>query len=94
MQKRLAERDITCELTEAGCDWLVNEGFNVTYGARPLRRAIQRHLENQLSRGVLSGEFKEGNHIIADVNEAGDGLALRVADGAGAEAEREMAGVV
>ena len=93
VQKRLAERDITCELTEAGCDWLVNEGFNVTYGARPLRRAIQRHLENQLSRGVLSGEFQEGDRIIADLNEAGDGLALRVASGALEEDERELAGV-
>ena len=90
----IRDRDITCELTEAGCDWLVNEGFNVTYGARPLRRAIQRHLENQLSRGVLSGEFKGGDHIIADVNEGGDGLALRVQDGAEAEGERELAGVV
>ena len=60
---------------------------------RPLRRAIQRHLENQLSRGVLSGEFKGGDHVIADLNEAGDGLALRVAAGAGAAGERELAGV-
>ena len=96
VQKRLAERDITCELTEAGCDWLVNEGFNVTYGARPLRRAIQRHLEDRLAQGVLSGEFNEHDHVIADVNEAGDGLALRVRDGAGAEGEREaeLVGVV
>ena len=93
VQQRLAERDITCELTEAGCDWLVNEGFNVTYGARPLRRAIQRHLENQLSRGVLSGEFQEGDRIIADLNEAGDGLALRVGDGAESEGEWGLAGV-
>ena len=78
VQERLAERDITCELTEAGCEWLVNEGFDVTYGARPLRRAIQRHLENQLSRGVLSGEFNAGDHVVADVNEAGDGLELAV----------------
>ena len=72
----------------------MKEGFNVSYGARPLRRAIQRHLENQLSRGVLSGEFNEHDHIIADVNEAGDGLELRVRVRAGTEGEREMAGVV
>ena len=90
VQERLAERNITCELKEAGCDWLVKEGFDVSYGARPLRRAIQRHLENQLSRGVLSGEFKEGDHVIADVNEAGDGLALSVSVPA---EEKELAGV-
>ena len=76
VQERLAEREITCELTAAARDWLVKAGFNITYGARPLRRAIQRHLENALSRGVLSGEFAAGHHIVADVNAAGDGLEL------------------
>ena len=79
VQERLAERNITCELTEAGCEWLVKEGFNVSYGARPLRRAIQRHVENQLSRGVLSADFNDGDHILIDVNSAGDGLDLSVA---------------
>ena len=79
VQERLAERNITCELTEAGCEWLVKEGFDVSYGARPLRRAIQRHVENQLSRGVLSGDFNDGDHVLIDVNSAGDGLDLSVA---------------
>ena len=78
VQERLAERNITCELTEAGCEWLVQEGFDVSYGARPLRRAIQRHVENQLSRGVLSGDFNDGDHVLIDVNSAGDGLDLSV----------------
>ena len=90
VQERLSERQITCELTAAGCEWLVKEGFDVTYGARPLRRAIQRHLENQLSRGVLSGEFNEGDHIVADVNEAGEGLELTVR--AATAPERELVG--
>ena len=78
VQERLAERNITCELTEAGCEWLVKEGFDVSYGARPLRRAIQRHVENQLSRGVLSGDFNDGDHVLIDVNSAGNGLDLSV----------------
>ena len=57
----------------------MGEGFNVTYGARPLRRAIQRHLETPLARGVLAGDFAAGDRIVADVNGAGDGLALAVA---------------
>ena len=92
VQQRLAERDITCELTEAGREWLVKEGFDVSYGARPLRRAIQRHLENQLSRGVLSGDFKEGDHVVADVNASRDGLELTVSAAAGA-ADMELASV-
>ena len=93
VQERLAEREITCELMPAGCDWLVKEGFDVSYGARPLRRAIQRHLENQLSRGVLSGEFKEGDHVVADVSAGGDGLALTVSASAGIAPKRELARV-
>ena len=88
VQQRLAERNITCELTEAGCEWLVKEGFDVSYGARPLRRAIQRHVENQLSRGVLSGEFNDGDHILIDENSTGDGLTLTVQ-----VAERELVAV-
>ena len=64
----------------------------MTYGARPLRRAIQRHLENQLSRGVLSGEFNEGDHVVADLNEAGDGLALEVKEREPSE-EKELLGI-
>ena len=93
VQERLAERRITLELTEAACDWLVDEGFDVTYGARPLRRAIQRHLENQLSRGVLAGEFNEGDHILADLNEAGDGLSMRLDAEAEQAPEARLAGV-
>ncbi len=89
VQERLAERNITCTLTEPGCEWLVKEGFDVTYGARPLRRAIQRHVENQLSRGVLSGQYKEGDHVVIDVNAAGDGLDLTVET----PAEPELASV-
>ena len=83
VQARLAERGITCALTPAACDWLAQEGFDVTYGARPLRRAIQRHLENGLARGALSGEFAAGDHLVAEVNPAGDGLTLAVVEAAG-----------
>ncbi len=66
VQKRIAERQITFELTEAAKEWLAKEGFDPVYGARPLRRAIQRHIENRLSRGILSGEIKEGSHVVID----------------------------
>ena len=79
VQQRLAERNITCTLTDAACDWLVKEGFDVSYGARPLRRAIQRHVENQLSQGVLSGQFQEGCHVTIDVNPTASALTLTTA---------------
>src|SRR3972149_5927573 len=55
LHKRLVEQQITVELTEAAKDWLCKEGFDPTFGARPLRRAIQRHIENPLSKRILSG---------------------------------------
>ena len=79
VRQRLAERGIGGTLTAGAADWLAREGFDAAYGARPLRRAIQRHVENRLSQGVLSGQFNEGDHITIEVNAAGDGLELRTA---------------
>ncbi len=69
--ERLAEQGITFELTQAAADWLAEEGFDPVYGARPLRRAIQRSLENRLSRGILSGEFQGGDHLVVNAEDAG-----------------------
>ena len=69
--QRLAEQEITFELTPAAASWLAEEGFDPVYGARPLRRAIQRHLENPLSKGILSGEFQTGDHLVVEASEAG-----------------------
>ena len=74
VRQRLAERDITFELTPEASQWLADEGFDPVYGARPLRRAVQRHLENALSRGILSGEFQNGDHVVVEA--ADGGLAL------------------
>ena len=71
VQKRLAERKVTVEITEAAREWLAKEGFDPVFGARPLRRAIQRYIENPLSKRILTGEFKEGDNIIVDVGEEG-----------------------
>ena len=71
VQKRLKERDITFELTQEAEVWLAREGFDPVYGASPLRRAIQRHLENPLARMVLAGEVDDGAHVVVDVGEEG-----------------------
>ena len=76
--KRLVERQITVELTDAAKSWLAKEGFDPVFGARPLRRAIQRWLENPLSQKILRGEFREGDHVLADVG--GEGLTFKKAE--------------
>ena len=73
---RLSEHGVTLDLTGAARDWLASEGFDRIYGARPLRRVVQRSIENPLSRLILGGEFTSGDHIVADVNTEDDGLSF------------------
>jgi len=67
LQIRLAERDISITLSENAIEWLGNTGFDQTYGARPLRRAIQRHIENVLARDILAEKFNSGDKVSVDV---------------------------
>ncbi len=69
VRQNLAEQGVSVELTEAARAWLAKEGFDPTFGARPLRRAIQRFVENPLAKRILAGEFEEGQAILADVGE-------------------------
>ncbi len=71
VKKRLAERKITAELTEEAKAQLAKEGFDPAFGARPLRRTLQRQVENPLSTKILKGEFKEGDRIMVDVSPEG-----------------------
>ncbi|AEE95654.1 ATP-dependent Clp protease ATP-binding subunit [Mahella australiensis] len=65
--KRLAEKNIYMEVTPAARDYLAKEGFDPIYGARPLRRAIQRMVEDNLSEELLKGTIAPGDSVIADV---------------------------
>ncbi|MBI4234625.1 MAG: AAA family ATPase [Chloroflexi bacterium] len=76
---RLSERGVTIQLTDTAAAWLAKEGFDPVYGARPLRRAVQRHVENPLSSRILAGEFKDGDRVLVDVAPDGKGLAFRKA---------------
>jgi ATP-dependent Clp protease ATP-binding subunit ClpC len=66
LQGRLAERKLGVEITEKAKSWLAKEGYDPLFGARPLRRAIEHHVENPLSTKILQGEFKEGDTIVVD----------------------------
>jgi len=68
LRGRLAERKMTLELSERAREWLVTNGFDSEYGARPLRRLIQRQVENPLAKQVLGGELADGDAILVDVS--------------------------
>jgi len=68
---RLTEQGITLEVTERFKDRLVEEGYNPSYGARPLRRAITRLLEDCLAEEILSGRIKDGDAVVVDVDDEG-----------------------
>ncbi|MBM3949309.1 MAG: AAA family ATPase [SAR202 cluster bacterium] len=77
VEKRLAEHGVTLEMTGSAREWLAKEGFDPVYGARPLRRAVQRFVENELSKKVIAGEFKAGDHVVVDAG--ADGLTFQKA---------------
>ncbi|MDH5447055.1 MAG: ATP-dependent chaperone ClpB [Gammaproteobacteria bacterium] len=72
LRERLKDRNLDIELTEAALDKLGEAGFDPVYGARPLKRSIQSHVENPLAQDILSGKFLPGDVIKVDVS--GDGL--------------------
>jgi ATP-dependent Clp protease ATP-binding subunit ClpB len=66
VRKRLAERHITLEVTDDAKDFLGNEGFDPVYGARPLKRVIQRRLLDRLALEMLDGSINDGDTVVAD----------------------------
>ena len=77
VQERMSEHGLTVELTQAAREWLANTGYDSSFGARPLRRALQKYVESPLSVSLLSGEFHTGAHILVDVDEAREQLVFR-----------------
>ncbi|MEC2198962.1 ATP-dependent protease ATP-binding subunit ClpC [Bacillus subtilis] len=69
LTKRLKEQDLSIELTDAAKAKVAEEGVDLEYGARPLRRAIQKHVEDRLSEELLRGNIHKGQHIILDVED-------------------------
>ncbi len=71
LRKRLAERKITLRVTEKAVEWIATEGFDPVYGARPLKRVIQRKVADALARGLLAGEYREGDTVLVDAGPEG-----------------------
>ncbi len=71
LAKLLADRQLRLELTEKARDFLAEAGYDPVYGARPLRRALQHHLQDKLAPLILEGKFKEGDTVLVDANTGG-----------------------
>jgi len=67
----LKDRDITLNLTPKGKEWLAREGYDPAYGARPLKRVIQREVQDRLAEAILSGEVHDGQTVLVDAADAG-----------------------
>jgi ATP-dependent Clp protease ATP-binding subunit ClpB len=72
LRQRLAERDLELQVSPVAMDRLAELGFDPLYGARPLKRVIRKHLEDQLARAMLAGEIVDGQQVVVAVDEAGD----------------------
>ena len=72
VRERLSERSVDFRVTEAARAALVKEGYDPNFGARPLRRTIERRVENELAKRVLAGEFDEGDCVVVDIDDAGE----------------------
>ncbi|MGQ9491539.1 MAG: ATP-dependent Clp protease ATP-binding subunit [Anaerolineae bacterium] len=70
---RLAEHGLKIELTDTARDWLAAEGYDPQFGARPVRRTLERYVENPLAKRLLAGDFHEGDTILVDVAQDADG---------------------
>ena len=81
VQKRLGEEELSLRLTQAATDFLVDHGYDEHYGARPLKRAIQKYVEDPLSEKILVGDFAKGDEIEVDVAPDKERLAFRALSG-------------
>jgi ATP-dependent Clp protease ATP-binding subunit ClpC len=78
VQKRLGDEELTLKLTDAANIFLVKHGYDEKFGARPLKRAIQRYIEDPLSEKILLAEFAKGDEIEVDVSADNEKLDFRV----------------
>ncbi len=85
VRERLAEHGLDVAITESAVKWLAEVGFDPSFGARPLRRALQKHIESPLSISVLAGQFQKGDTVIVALDEENKQLVFRKAE----EAKKE-----
>ncbi len=79
LASRLSERRLTLEVTAAAREWLALTGYDPAYGARPLRRLVQKAIGDQLAQELLAGQIRDGDTVLVDLNEEKDALEVRSA---------------
>ena len=80
LQARLADRDISLELTADARNWLADKGYDPHYGARPLKRIIQNHVQDQLAESLLQGKIRHGEMVKVVRTDVPDGLSIHTKD--------------
>jgi ATP-dependent Clp protease ATP-binding subunit ClpB len=79
LAKRLLDRRLTLTVTDAAREWLTLNGFDPVYGARPLRRLVQKAIGDQLARALLAAEVRDGDEVVVDRRGSGEGLSVQPA---------------
>jgi ATP-dependent Clp protease ATP-binding subunit ClpB len=79
LRRLLAERKVSIELTDAAKELVFTEGYDVQYGARPLKRALQRLIQDPLALKILDGEVLHGDHVIVEADRPGRRMVFKVA---------------
>ncbi|MGQ9509602.1 MAG: ATP-dependent chaperone ClpB [Thermodesulfobacteriota bacterium] len=80
LEQRLLERRLKLKMTDKAKEWLAKEGFDPSFGARPLKRVIQKEIQDKLALQILEGKFKEGDNVIVDREQGKEGLIFKIGD--------------
>jgi ATP-dependent Clp protease ATP-binding subunit ClpB len=72
LRRRLAERDLDLEITDAAMDWLADRGYDPLYGARPVKRLVRKTIEDTLAKALLEGQVVDGQRVVVDLDESGE----------------------
>ena len=92
LRRLLADRNISLELTDAAKELLFTEGYDVNYGARPLKRAIQKMIQDPLALKILDGEVLHGDHIVVDADQKARKMTFKVSRSAPGKRPKQPAG--
>ncbi|MCW5877570.1 MAG: AAA family ATPase, partial [Anaerolineales bacterium] len=90
IQERLAEKGVSVSLSDAVREWLAKQGYDAAFGARPLKRALQKYVESPLSKRLLAGDFKPGDNILVDVDEKGEDTVFKAGKPTGVKKTQDV----